>query len=169
MTERPDDWLRARGAANDLVTWAGAFEDLESLWRACPRGDWLLTVAVVRGLPASALERAMLLVAELALDHVDEDERPRLAASLRAPARERLRLAATLEARAAAATSPALSAALSALALALAARTEDAARVPSLVAHAAVSDAGECAMMPALSYAQKRSAELVREIIPSIA
>ncbi len=169
MSERPGSWLAAHGAHNDLVTWASSFDDFDALWSACPRGDWSLALAVVRGVDRERIERAMLAAVTLALDHVDPDERPTLAAMLTAPREERNRAAASLEARATSAGSPALSAAFDALALALSGRIEDAASVASLVAQAAVFDAGDCAMMPALSYAQRRSAELVREVIPSVA
>jgi hypothetical protein len=169
MTVRPETWLRERGASNDLVSWASAFDDLDAMWRACPRGDWLLAIAVVRALPEATVERAMIAAATLALDHVGDDDRARLTSLLEAPREERVAASASLEERASFAESPALSAALTAIAIALSARVADAASVPSLVAQAAVFDAGDCAMMPALSYAQKRSAELVREIIPSIA
>ena len=34
-------WLRAHGAANDVVVWAEPFgADAEGFWEACPRGDW---------------------------------------------------------------------------------------------------------------------------------
>ena len=168
MRERPETWLRERGAQNDLLTWAAAYDDFPALWQACPRGDWLLAVAVVRGVEPGLIERAMLAVARLALDHLD-DEREEIAALLVAPREDRARASVAIDARASAVESPALSSALGAIALALSARIEDAASVPSLVAQAAVFDAGDCAMMPALSYAQKRSAELVRELIPSIA
>jgi hypothetical protein len=169
MNERPESWLREHGAQHDLVGWARAFDDFDALWRACPRGDWILAIAVVRGLPAGEIERALLSVATLALDHVDDDERNDLAALLAAPRALRILASGPLAERASSADSPALSAALGAIAIALSGSIEDAASVPALVSQAAVFDAGDCAMMAALSYAQKRSAELVREVIPSIA
>jgi hypothetical protein len=149
MTQTPADWLRERGAQNDLVTWASAFDDLDAMWNACPRGDWLLAVAVARGIEVGAIERAMLAAATLALDHVDDDERARSSALLSAPLAERRAAAADLEARSGSAESPAASAALGALAIALSGKIEDAASVPALLAQAAVFDAGDCAMMPA--------------------
>jgi hypothetical protein len=169
MTARPSRWLEARGAHHDLVSWAEAFDTLDAMWTACPRGDWLLGIAVARALPPALVEDAMLAAATLALDHVYDADRPRLADLLAAPRERRIEAAPAVEAQAAAASSPALAAALGALAIALSGRIEDAASVAALVSQAAVFDAGDCAMMPALSYAQKRSAELVRAVIPSIA
>ena len=44
-------WLEALGASRDVVAYAETVDgDASTFWRECPRGDWLLAIAIrVRG------------------------------------------------------------------------------------------------------------------------
>jgi hypothetical protein len=71
----PIGWLEENGAQRDVLdglrkvsrTW-------ESLWRECPRGDWLLGIAARLGVDRVLLVRAALGCARTALDHANGDE-----------------------------------------------------------------------------------------------
>ena len=157
-------WLAASGAQRDITLWAEPFgADWEAMWTACPRADWLIALAVRRGAEVALIAAAARSVATLALDHVDDEERARLVAALADPTAQR---ASAIEALAERSRDPAHQAALMAVALATRGAREDAAMVPAFVVQAAAMDAADCGMSAAVSYAQRRGAELVREIIP---
>jgi hypothetical protein len=157
-------WLASAGAQRDVVAWAEAFgDDWDAMWSACPRGDWLLALAVRRGVDPSRIAAAARAVARLALDHAEGDERAMLERALAEPSDE---LARAIESRAESSHDPAHQAALMAVALATRGAREDAAMVPAFVMQAAAMDAVDCGMSAAVSYAQRRAAELVREVIP---
>lgn len=164
MSETVARWLEAAGAQRDLVQWAEAYgSDWQALWRACPRGDWLLAIAARRGTAREAILRAARAVATLALDHAEGEERAMLEAALAVPSAD---AADVVEARAARSVDPAHQAALAAVAIAVRGAVQDQPAVAMLVAQAAAMDAADCAMGAAVSYAQRRGAELVREAIP---
>jgi hypothetical protein len=164
MSDTAAEWLSANGAQTDVVAWAGEFgADWAELWRSCPRGDWLLAIAARRGVSPARIEAAERAVATLAFDYVEGEERAWLAGALEAPTPE---LADAIDARAAASVDPAHQAALSAVALAVRGSIADAAMVPAFLVQAAAMDAVDCGMSAAVNYAQRRSAELVREVIP---
>jgi hypothetical protein len=157
------EWLEANGAQHDAVSWARAFgDDWQALWDACPRGDWLLAIGVRRGLDAARLRDAARAVATLALDHLEGAEREEARQAL-AEAGD----AAAFEARAEASPDPVHGAALSAIALALRGTADELAIVPAMLVQAAALDAADCGMSAAVGYVQRRSAELVRETLPS--
>lgn len=178
MTESVARRLEALGAHRDVVAYAEAFDDDGArFWAECPRGDWLLAIAIRAGAQREATARAAVAVLALALEHLPDDD----ALARRALARLGSRTSSdepeflagdaaeldALDRAAAEAPDPAVS--LARQAIALCARTleldgalEDLAIVPALLAQAAALDAGDCAMMAAASYAQRRSAELVR-------
>jgi hypothetical protein len=159
------EWLASAGAQRDVVAWAESFgHDWDAMWTACPRGDWLLALAVRRGENEASIAAAARKVATLALDHVG-DERAMLERALAEPTAER---ATAIESLADASIDPAHQAALMAIALATRGTREDAAMVPAFVVQAAAMDAVDCGMSAAVSYAQRRSAELVREVFPTI-
>jgi hypothetical protein len=169
------DWLRARGAAQDVVSWAEPFgDDASALWAACPRGDWLLGIAARAGVEPRLVARAAAEVLVLARDHLPHDDalaRAALESVVRGargegPGLDEAALRA-LEASADHAPDPAVQ--LARLAIVAAAGVErspeDAASVAAMLAHAAALDAAECAMHAAVSYAHRKSAELVRAVL----
>lgn len=169
-------WLRQVGAHNDVVEWAQPYEaDLARLWSECPRGDWLLAIAARLGVEQVALVRAAGAVARLSLDHLPEDDtRPDHALdAVEAWCRGELAADACMERKQAIEASleqapdPASSAATIAVMCAIDSieDAEAAANAAAFAIQAAVLDAGDCAMMEAMRFAQRRSAELVREAI----
>lgn len=166
VSESVAEWLKEAGAQRDIVAWAEAFgSDWGALWSACPRGDWLLAIAVRRRAAPDRIAEAARSIATLALDHTEGDERAELLRALAEPTPER---ADAIEARADASQDPAHQAALTAVALAVRGAREDAAMVPAFVMQAAAMDAADCGMSAAVSYAQRRSAELLRQVFPTV-
>lgn len=172
-------WLEREGAHHDVVEWARAFgDDWEAAWTGCPRGDWLLGIAARRAIDRRAIVEAACACARLGLDHVPDDEgRPRAAIeAAEAWARGEDDPAARADARAAVAAAvdgapdPAVAAAATAALAALCAVDDpaEAAAAPASVVQAAVLDVGDCAMMSAMSYAQRTCADRVREAIPRL-
>jgi hypothetical protein len=171
-------WLRARGASNELVEWAQPFAaDFARLWSECPRGDWLLALAVRLAADRRALVLAATRCARCSLLSLTEDEaRPEAALDVAEawargqadPARiaeQRELLAAAL----AAADDPGSGAAVIAASAALEAieQPEAAVNAAAFAVQAAVLEAGECAMLEALRFAQYETAECVRATIAS--
>ncbi len=168
-------WLRERGAQHDVVVYAARFgDDLARFWAECPRGDWLLAIAVRAGVDGAVVALAAVELAELARDFLPDDDT--LAHEVLAAARHAAEpgaqggaeaLAAMVEAlerSADRAPDPAVQAARTAIVCAAraASRPEEAAVVPALLAQAAACDAGDCAMEAAVAYTQRRCADLVR-------
>lgn len=167
MTDSAAEWLEKEGAQRDVVAWArdtGAGWD--ELWRSCPRADWMIAIALRRGVPSERVVEAGRAVARLALDHFEGDERARIDAALRAPSED---AAMALAASAEGSPDPVHQAALAAVEIALRGAPDEAAMVPLQLVQAAAMDAADCGMSAAVSYVQRRGAELVREVIPSIA
>lgn len=173
MTELAS-WLRTKGAMNDVVVWAEPYgADWARAWTECPRGDWLLAIAARAGAPRRSLVLAAAACARLAIEVIDEDDAgaPREAIG-RAEAWARGELAAArlpveLDAMLAA-PDPLLSAAARAAACAILAIDDpgDAAGAAAAAVETAALHAADCATMAAVSYAQRRGAELVREQLP---
>ncbi|MDD9939145.1 MAG: hypothetical protein OXT09_36490 [Myxococcales bacterium] len=169
-------WLAEVDAQNDVVEWARPYEaDLPKLWRECPRGDWLLAIAARLGAERNALVSAACRCARLSLAHLPEDEgRPEdgLEAAeawstgegdAEACGEHKDAISQALDEAADPATGAAIIASMSALDA-----IDDpdaAANAASFAIQAAVLDAGDCAMMEAMRFAQRRSAQLVREAI----
>lgn len=177
-------WLEALGASRDVVAYAETIEgDATRFWAECPRGDWLLAIAIrTRGAdPArrTAILAAGAAIAALAVDYLPDDDTHARAvlASARAscdgaapPSRDDVD---ALERDAEDAPDAAVSFARRAIVV-LARAThgddadlEDVAIVPALVSQAAAYDAGDCAMIAASSFVLRRSAELVRAAMPA--
>jgi hypothetical protein len=173
--ELPDDdvfalvgWLDAQGASNDLVEWVkGRSLGWLGTWTACPRGDWLLALAVRAQVPATDLRRATAEVLAL----VEEDSSaPGLSdavAYLRgaAPGGEvTQQFIADADAKADQAGDLAESLAWRAVSLTARSFTdaELAALVPSQVAELAMASVLDCAMMSALGATQARTADVIR-------
>lgn len=169
-------WLQQQGASNDVVEWARPFEaDVARLWDACPRGDWLLALGVRLGGERTALVLAASRCARLAFASLPEDEaRPEAALEVcEAWTRGEAAAAAcvaqrdVLNAALAEAVDPGSSAAVIAATAALEAieQPDMAVNAAAFAVQAAVLDAGDCAMLEALRFAQHESAEAVRETI----
>jgi hypothetical protein len=166
------DRLRAAGAHHDVVAWAEAHPDPAEAWGACLRGDWLLAIAARFGAPRPSLVAAAAACARLAVDSLAarraDAERALAAADAfalgRVGAEQAYAVGAEVEALAEAAETQAECAAL--LAAAFAARAalepECAAQTVAFLVESAVHDAGDCAMVQAASWAQRRSADAVR-------
>lgn len=80
MALDPIAWLEANGAQRDVVD--GLREcarDWGTLWRECPRGDWLLGIATRAGVDHVALVRAAIGCARTAMDLLDGDGEARAA------------------------------------------------------------------------------------------
>lgn len=177
MGETVASWLESKGAHHDVVEWARPFGDAwERLWSECPRGDWMLGIAARGGVARADLVRAASACARLALDQVPDGEARPAEAIARAEAYARgeddadARAEATEAVEAAIDGAPDAATAAAAMAALAALRTiESAADAPLAAAsavQAAVLDAGDCAMMSALGFAQHACAERVREAIP---
>lgn len=177
-------WLEALGASRDVVAYAESIEgDRTRFWSECPRGDWLLAIAIrTRGPDATrraSLLRAGAAIAALAVDYLPDDDTHALAVLAEAtrageggapPSRDDVD---ALERDAEDAPDAAVSFARRAIVV-LARATwgddadlEDLGMVPALVSQAAAYDAGDCAMISAASFVLRKSAELVRrELVP---
>jgi len=59
----------------NALAWAGSYDDPIDAWRACPRGDWLLWLALKLHVERKTLVRAACACARLALPFT-QDERP---------------------------------------------------------------------------------------------
>ncbi len=173
-------WLEGLGASHDLVAYAETVEgDRASFWAACPRGDWLLAIALRASPPSDEIARRGVLdaaraIAALGLDYLPDDDS--LARTVLAeddgahPSRDEID---ALERDADDAPDPAVSLARRAIVLSARARltaepadVADLAMVPALVSQAAAHDAGDCAMIAAASFVLRKSAELVRAHVP---
>jgi hypothetical protein len=172
------DWLEREGASHDVVEWARPYgADMQRLWAECPRGDWLIALALRLGAEHRLLVRAACGCARLALSHLpDSEQRP--AAAVRAA---EAWSAGELDADACAAHKQAAAQALdqtgdpAAAAAGIAAQcaldaiwdAEAAVSAAAYAAQAAVLATGDCAMLEALNFTQRKSAQLVRASIPA--
>jgi hypothetical protein len=171
-------WLEREGASGDVVDWARPYDgDFDRLWSECPRGDWLLALAVRIDVERRLLVRAACSCARLALAHLPEDEDgQRLAGALEAAAAwsagaleadactpHKQVASQALEAARDAAAGAAGVAVLSALDAIW--QAEAAVNAAAFAAQASVLGAGDCAMMEALHFTQRKSAQLVRAAI----
>ena len=67
----PIAWLRASGAQADVIDGlAGFAKDWPALWNECPRGDWLLGIALKLGVPHANAIRAAIGCAKVSADLV---------------------------------------------------------------------------------------------------
>lgn len=74
----PAAWLARNGAQRDVVLGLGELShDWETLWTRCPRGDWMLGIAVRLGVDRVALVRAAIACARVALERAHTDETAR--------------------------------------------------------------------------------------------
>jgi hypothetical protein len=172
-------WLARLGAHRDVVDWAEPFGmEWERAWAECPRGDWLLGIAARTAVEPSALVRAACACARLAQDYVPDEAGLGVLdraladaeswAGRRGPIGPLTALADELERAAEGAPYPAAASALLAASAATraAATPEAAASAASLAVEAAVLAAGECGMMSALGFMQRKTADAVRTHVP---
>jgi hypothetical protein len=174
-------WLAREGAHNDFVEWARPFgADVGALWRACPRGDWLLALATRLRAPTRTLVLAACGCAETAVEHVPPEHvqvgdrlaelRAWAASALPPLTTEQIESMRTeLEAARDAATDPAHAEAVLAALAALETVGDPAfaASAAAFAAQATMVSAADCAMQEALRFAQHQSAETVRAALPA--
>jgi hypothetical protein len=168
-------FLARAGAQHDLVEWAAPYgADVEALWQACPRGDWALAIAARLGVEPAAIQLAAGRCARLALAYVpDSDPLPeRCLDALEAHAtgaagRPGPALYTQLMQAQAGAQDAACAEALLAIASALDALDDPsaAAGAAAFAAHAAMVGTAECAMLEAVRFVQRASAEEARRAI----
>lgn len=69
--QEPIAWLRASGAQADVVDGLARYaKDWPTLWNECPRGDWLLGIALKLGVPHASAVRAAIGCAKVSSDLV---------------------------------------------------------------------------------------------------
>src|SRR3972149_5439200 len=74
------DLLDSVGACKKAVDWAGKRRVGAAAWRACPRADWMLWIAVRLGVDRRRVTLAACACARTVLRHVPSGEqRPRIA------------------------------------------------------------------------------------------
>ncbi len=167
------EWLERAGAHHDVVSWARVYgADWDRAWAECPRGDWLLGIAVRAGGDPRQVVEGACACARFAFEYLPESEhRPRAAVEAAEAwvegdddAAARARLAVEIEALVDDAPDPAVgAAAMAALAALRSVQTpEDAPHAAASAVQAALLDAGDCAMMAAMRHAQAVCADLVR-------
>jgi hypothetical protein len=67
----PIAWLRASGAQSDVIDGLARYaKDWPTLWNECPRGDWLLGIAVKLGVSHACAIRAAIGCARVSSDLV---------------------------------------------------------------------------------------------------
>jgi hypothetical protein len=175
-------WHESLGASGELLAFAATFGDRAAFWAECPRGDWLLWLALRAHEGSGAHARSGILgaaraIAALGLEYLPDDDTgarsvlDALAEGRELPTEGEID---ALEREADAAADAAVSLARSAIALAarahLAADTAGLAgleRIPALVCEAARNDVGDCAQLAAVGYVLRKSAELVRSHVPA--
>ena len=170
-------WLEEQRAHHDIVSWARAFgDDWERVWLECPRGDWLLGLAVRRQVAPRYIVRAARDCALLPSTQLP-DEEPWVArvfevieawlAGTDEPA-ERQRALTLVEAAIDEAPDAGSQAAAIAVRAALGAIDElsEAPTAAAAAAEAVLHDVGDCAMMSALRWAHAQCAERVRAAVP---
>ncbi len=166
------DWLRSKGAVHDVVTWAARYgDDWQRALSECPRGDWLLGIAVKLGADPKRVVSAACACAREASSIADDERTTRAIEAAERWARGEGAIDdATLTAAERAvdeADDPAVAAARTAgLAAARAVREPgDAAFAAAATAQALLLATGECAQLTAASYAMHKCAEHVRAIV----
>ena len=70
----PVEWLRASGAQGDVIDGLTRYaKDWPTLWNACPRGDWLLSIALKLGVDHALAVHAAIGCARVASDLASAD------------------------------------------------------------------------------------------------
>ncbi len=172
--ESPLAWLESHGAQRDVLDGVRPFaSDWETLWLSCPRGDWLLGIAVRLGVDHVLLVRAAIASARTALEYTDDDgaasvldvaSRWTTGDASEAQVKD---AASRLEAASARASSPAAEAAARA-AVAAATSTLDREAVPlaaAFAAEATIVATMDCGLAMAMAWAHRTCADAVRATI----
>ena len=74
------DFLKKLTACGSAIAWVETQPDVDTAWRNCQRGDWMLWLLAKRDADRQTLVLAACECARLALPHVpDGEDRPRLA------------------------------------------------------------------------------------------
>ena len=164
-------WLIAAGAQNDVVEWTREHAPgWEQWWADCPRADWMLATAARVGVPGDRLLQAALACVPVLSPYlpVDEPLIERALSFVRTFARgdhvSDATLASELNALLSASSDVGAHAAVFAVS-ALVDAVESpmsAATYAASIAHAAMVDAGDCAMLQAKRYTDHACAEAVR-------
>lgn len=168
-------WLARAGAQHDFVEWAAPFgSDVAALWAACPRGDWALALAARVGVERGSLLEAAAGCARLAAPYLSDSDAiaERCLQALEAHARDEApapnaSLRHQLLDAHAGAREAAQSEAILAVIAALDALEEPgaAAGAPAFAAHAAMVGTPDCAMLEAMRFVQRASADEARRCI----
>lgn len=180
MVDDPIAWLRASGAQADVVDGlARIAHDWPTLWKACPRGDWLLGIAVKLGVDHASAVRAAIECARVSADLVAGVPRIAQAFAQTLEAAQRFangadnvdevrRITKELEQAMATAPDPVTDAAArSALAVGLGVVEKDAlASAPSAAAEAQMMSSIDCGYEMAMRWAHDKCATAVRTAIP---
>ena len=167
----PQEWLRSAGAQGDVIDGLARFGDWATLYRECPRGDWLLAIAERLGVDHVALVRAAIACARIA--DGDEEATAVLDAAARwtedrGAASEVAEATRALEGAASRAVDPASEAAGRA-ALAVGLGIDDRGVLPSAPAAAAESvmvASIDCGLELAMRWAHDKCASAVRSAVP---
>lgn len=158
-----------------MVQWATAYgDDWQRLWAECPRGDWLLALGARLGVERPRLVLAAAAAARTAFDSMPEGEARPLRAIELAEAWARGEASASacreraVELERFSPPDPALAAVAAAAHAALVAvdDADAAAGAAANAAQAALFGAGDCALLSLLAYAQRETADRVREHVP---
>lgn len=166
------DWLAASSASNDLVTWVRDRSlGWPEAWHVCPRGDWLLAIAVRTELSPEPLMQAVTSVARMVEDEISSPGLAPLAEELgRAADSGELAPNVIVVAERASERASDYGEGLAYRALALAARAfaepEYAVLVPAHVAELAMVNVLDCAMMSAHRAALAATATRIRALMP---
>ena len=176
----PIAWLRASGAQADVLEGVGRHaRDWETLYRECPRGDWLLGIVTRLGVSHVSLVRAAVACARVAEDLASPD--PQIARPFARvldcadrwtrgedAAEDVARATRELEDATRAAAGPSSEAAArSALAVGMGvADREVLASAPAAAAEAHMIASIDCGLELAMRWAHDKCAEAVRAAIP---
>lgn len=163
--------LGSLGAYGDLVRWAEPYaDDAARAIAECPRGDWVIAIAVASGASRDRIVRAACACADLAIELVEPSAIGSAIAALaaaRAHAERGVEVAPAIvraaEELAGHADPLIQSAGIAALACILA--SDDPREAPAAAASAvsaAALHAADCGAMAAVAYTRERTAELAR-------
>jgi hypothetical protein len=175
MPSDPLAWLESQAAQTDVIEGLRPLaSDWPTLWASCPRGDWLLGIAMRLGVDDRSLVRAAALSARTALDYAEGEAPARvLDAALGwcdGTASEADVASATqqLEVEAARASSPAAEAAArAALAVGLGVTDREVlTAAPAAAAEATIVATIDCGLELAMGWAHRACADAVRRAVP---
>lgn len=173
----PIAFLAQESAQLDVLDGLRAIgSDWHTLYAKCPRGDWLLGIAIRLGVDRTMLMRAAIGCARTALEHYEGEEAARVLDLAErftrgeATAAEVADASARLDAAAARAVDPSTDAAaraVSAVALAIADDDTDVlASAAAFAAEATMVATMDCGLAMAMGWAHGKTADAVRAAIP---